>query len=766
MKKILVPSILVATVLVGGVLAYAIWKAVPVSAQDYFKSGKDYYDKQKYAEASVQLLNAVQKDPQNRDAHYLLALSYLSQRNINAAAQQLVSLLEYYPDDVEANIRLGNLYLAGGGSNSDYFRKADEIAKKILSKDPRNVAALILAGNASAGLRDYGTSVDLFEKAVGLDPRNSAAYISLGTAQAIQKNFPAAEQAFLKAREANPKDKNVLIALGSYYRTIGQLDKAEAIFKDALTAYPHDKDIYVQVMEFYNQIGRFEEVERILQNAQSASPKDPTPSLILAGFYEARKRTPDARKLLFALKKDFPENLDVAGKLAGNLLSDDPVRARTEIDQILKAEPSNPTGQLLLGQLQFNAGQYDAVEQTFGKNSTVNSAFPQAEFLLGQVALKNGKNDEALDHFQKSLAASNSYLPARAALAELLMSKGKFADSRAEVRKMLEAQPGFIPALLLDATLDLAEKKYGDAEPKLALLVKEQPNNPLVHRQMAFYYDSRGKTADAEKSLLRALDIQPDSEKGLQDLTQFYMRTKQTDKAIQKLNSVPDEKKHAFHYELLGLVYAQTGSYADSERAYRMALKVDPSNRNSVGYLVSLYLQNSRLDEGLKELDVLIQQNPSNAGAYTVKGMIYEQQGKIEDAKQNYVQALKADPNFETAGNNLAFILAEQGKDLNIALGWAQMARKKQPESPGIADTLGWVYYKLGNYLLARDQLQFAVGKQPDNGVFQYHLAMIYKGNKQFPEAQTALRKALNSPKDFKEKSLAQAALKEIASLK
>ena len=50
--------------------------------------------------------------------------------------------------------------------------------------------------------------------------------------------------------------------------------------------------------------------------------------------------------------------------------------------------------------------------------------------------------------------------------------------------------------------------------------------------------------------------------------------------------------------------------------------------------------------------------------------------------------------------------------------------------------------------------------------VFQYHLAMIYKGKKQIPEAQTALKKAINSPKDFKEKSLAQAELKELSSQK
>ena len=72
MKRILIPSILVATILVGGVLAYAIWKAQPVSAQDYFSSGKKYFDQGKYQEAQIEFSNAVQKDVKNRDAVFTL----------------------------------------------------------------------------------------------------------------------------------------------------------------------------------------------------------------------------------------------------------------------------------------------------------------------------------------------------------------------------------------------------------------------------------------------------------------------------------------------------------------------------------------------------------------------------------------------------------------------------------------------------------------------------------------------------------------------
>jgi tetratricopeptide (TPR) repeat protein len=283
---------------------------------------------------------------------------------------------------------------------------------------------------------------------------------------------------------------------------------------------------------------------------------------------------------------------------------------------------------------------------------------------------------------------------------------------------------------------------------------------------MGLYYDSRGNSADAEKNLVHALELQPDSQQILRDLTLFYIRQKQTDRAIQRISAVPDSKKQAFHYELMGLVYSQAGKLQDAENSFKKALEKDPSSRGSDVYLFSDYMKSGRVDDGLKKLDDIIKKNPSDGDAYQVKGQVYETQGRVEEAKKNYQEALKLNANSEVAANNLAFILAEQGTDLNTALSLAQQAHKKLPDNSNIADTLGWVYYKLGNYVLAREQVQFAASKEPDNGSYQYHLGMIYKQLKQTADAQAALKKAANTTKDFKEKSLAQAALKDIANLK
>jgi len=766
MKKLFFPVVLAVTVLLGGVLAYTIWKAKPQTAQAFYESGKKYFDEKKYPEAIIQFLNAIRKDPRNRDARYHLAVSYVSQQDLANAVSHLRALLELYPDDIPASLQLGGIYLNAGRSNPDLFRLARETAEKILATDAQHVGAMILSGNASAGLQDYRTSVDFFERALSVDPQNLAAFISLGTTQALQKNYTEAEQAFLKAREVSPKDKAVLASLANYYRATRENAKAEAVFRDAFAQYPTDKTIYVQVVSFFNGTGRFEEAEKILREVQSKMPDNPEPSIFLVDLMIARNRSEEARTLLLELKQKFPKNLDVATKVAMSFLQDQPDRARAEIDQLIKEQPNNPTGHVLLGELQFIAGQYDDAQATLGKAPAVDAPYPQVHFFLGNMALRKGLVDQAMFHYQKSLAVNSRYLPSRVALGEIFLSKNKLADAREEIRKALEVRPDFVPARLIKATLDNVDKNYNAAEQELTALAKQSPDNALVYRQMAIYYDSRGRTAEAETNFVRAHELRPDSPEMLRDLVFFYMRRKQPDKAIQRISAVADDKKTAFHHELLGVVLSRLGKYPDAEQAFRKALEKEPGRLATHALLVADLVRTGRQDDALKQLDEMIKRNPTNNEALGMKGQIYQAQGKLAEAKEQYSQALKANPNLDLAANNLAWILAEDGSDLNAALGYAQGARKRQPESPEVADTLGWVYYKLGNNVLAREQLRFAVSKQPDNAVFQYHLGLIYKQNKQIDEAQAALKKAVDSKQQFKEKSHAQAELQALLNTK
>ncbi|HEY2382183.1 MAG TPA: tetratricopeptide repeat protein [Terriglobia bacterium] len=762
MKKTLLIAAVSVAVLVAGALGYFVWHRTTQTPQSFFASGKKYYDQKKYQEAAIQLLNAVRKDPRHRDARLLLARTLVTAGNLNAAVVQLKGLLEYYPDDAEGNVELGNLYLAGGRTNPEYFHQAQELARKVLAKNPNNVDALILSGTASAGLKDLDTSVDTLEKAASLDPQNPKALINLGAAQTVKKDFAGAEKSLIKAHETNPKDSRAALALADYYLVAKDPAKAEASFKDALTINPADRDTYLQAAQFYLVGKRFDDVEKVFRDAQAQSPDNPAPSLALANAYEIEKRPADVRKLLLDLKTKFPKDITVAVKLAQNLLPDQPDRALPEIDQVIKTQPKSPLGYVLLGEAQFRTGKFAEAEATLSKEPALSSPFPQVHFFLGNLATQKGQVNDAIGHFEKSAAINKNYLPARMALADLYLKTGKLADAREEVQKILAVAPGNATAQLFKTSVDIAAKNYDDAGQELLSLQKEHPDSPSVQRQLGLYYQARGKNAEAEKSLTHALELVPNSEPDFEALAGFYLRNKQPDKVVQMINRVPDASKQAFHYEAMGMAEAEAGKSQDAMRDYLKAIEKDPKRGRASQLLFEAYVHEKQFDDARKMLDASIQKNPSNGSTVALRGVILLMQGKTNDAMSNFEKALQLDPNQDIAANNEAYLLAEQGRDLETALKYAQAVRRRRSEDPNAADTLGWVYYKMGRFTPAVDELQFAASKQPANPVFQYHLGAIFKANNQRSEAETALKKALATKADFKERSEAEALLQNI----
>jgi tetratricopeptide (TPR) repeat protein len=119
-----------------------------------------------------------------------------------------------------------------------------------------------------------------------------------------------------------------------------------------------------------------------------------------------------------------------------------------------------------------------------------------------------------------------------------------------------------------------------------------------------------------------------------------------------------------------------------------------------------------------------------------------------------YQQALTISPNHPLASNNLAFVILEQGGNVDVAMGLAQTARRGMPDSPNAADTLGWAYYHKGIYQSAISQFQEALRLeekrgQPDDADVHYHLGLAYEKANQNALARQQLEKAVKLRPDY-----------------
>jgi tetratricopeptide (TPR) repeat protein len=123
--------------------------------------------------------------------------------------------------------------------------------------------------------------------------------------------------------------------------------------------------------------------------------------------------------------------------------------------------------------------------------------------------------------------------------------------------------------------------------------------------------------------------------------------------------------------------------------------------------------------------------------------------GNNGEAIKRYERALQIDPHAAVAANNLAWLHAESGQQLDAALQLAQRAKVRLPESAEVNDTLGFVYYRKNMAALAVSTLKASVAKDPANAIYEYHLGLAYAQAGDKASARRSLTRALQLKTDF-----------------
>ena len=122
-------------------------------------------------------------------------------------------------------------------------------------------------------------------------------------------------------------------------------------------------------------------------------------------------------------------------------------------------------------------------------------------------------------------------------------------------------------------------------------------------------------------------------------------------------------------------------------------------------------------------------------------------------------RVLAIDSKAPVAANNLAWITAEEGGNLDVAMQLAQTAKSQLPDRAEVDDTLGWVYYKKGLASLAITSFQMSVERDTKNPLYHYHLGLAYAKNGDKDKARDSLKQALSLSPTFDGASDAQKAL-------
>ncbi len=141
--------------------------------------------------------------------------------------------------------------------------------------------------------------------------------------------------------------------------------------------------------------------------------------------------------------------------------------------------------------------------------------------------------------------------------------------------------------------------------------------------------------------------------------------------------------------------------------------------------------------------------NPEQARLYYSKAIILDKLDQKNDAETALRRSIALNPDNAYALNYLGYWLLEEGGDPEEALGFIRKAIDKQPQNGYFMDSLGWGYYRLGQYRQAVLYLEHAVVLEPQDPIITDHLGDAYAKMKRQREAVFQWERALAfSPED------------------
>jgi tetratricopeptide (TPR) repeat protein len=317
--------------------------------------------------------------------------------------------------------------------------------------------------------------------------------------------------------------------------------------------------------------------------------------------------------------------------------------------------------------------------------------------------------------------------------------------------QIIGTQPNLQDGYLLRAISEMNRKQTAKAETDLAKAMEIAPQSPAAYIQMGNLRQLQKRYGDGEKFYNEALQRNPASGEALSGLMNLYVAQKQVDKALAaahaQIAKVPDQS--VFHDLLATVLMDNKKDGLGAESEFRKAIELDRKNVDAQLKLGQLLVAEGAPERALATYQQALQDNPRDVRFYVLIGQLCESRKDWSNAKTYYQKALEIQPDNPVIANNLAYVLLQEGDNVDQALLMAQRARRGMPDNPSTADTLGWAYYQKGVYGSAIDLFKDALKKSPDNPTYHFHLGLAYQKSDQPGLARDHLQRVLKIKPDY-----------------
>lgn len=673
---------------------------------------------------------------------------------------------------------------------------AIDLLEKALKKDPDSVAILRSLSRLCFALGRTEPAIAYSRRVIAAEPNDTATLHRLVRYYEMRNDSESAE-ALLKTVLANPKlEPNsaarllALRDLGLFYKNrLLQLDKLDKSYNEI-----QDKaaDAFAKLV---NALDQKETTRLSLADEEMILGDKPESTYLVFGttLLEAKRYEPAILAFRRGLVYDDDQpllRLQLARALIGAKKYDEAIQLA---EQFIKEQPQLRDSYDLLARCLTALGRTGEIIPRLEALAKENPQNRAVQYALAEQYHKQGQREKANALFEQlrtnpptpqDFAALSAWLLQEKKTDELIRLLGEAVGRRdgiEAVRPQIEAiaaDPAYA-----EQVLDTAQKMLSD-DPKSV--------NQNARRVLA-YIANRAKKPEKLVALLRVAvqkDPTPQDYSDLIDtLSTQLNRPQEVVAAIEELLAKYPNLKSPRVLTNLGRSQLRAGKKEAAVSALREARALEP-NDPEVLYYLAFALSNVGKDvEAAALVNDVLKQDPTNEDFNQLLGTIYTQAGKNEEAITHYKGLLERfandddlvrvahaglsvvyvnmeqfekgeaelemlyekDPDDDGVNNDLGYLYADRGKNLEKAEQMIRKAVQDKPETSAYLDSLGWVLYKRGKVKEALEPLEKAA-KLPngsDPTIFD-HLGDVYFRLHEFAKARTAWEEALRLAPDVR----------------
>ncbi|MDP8290127.1 MAG: tetratricopeptide repeat protein [Candidatus Susulua stagnicola] len=176
-------------------------------------------------------------------------------------------------------------------------------------------------------------------------------------------------------------------------------------------------------------------------------------------------------------------------------------------------------------------------------------------------------------------------------------------------------------------------------------------------------------------------------------------------------------------------VYSYGNKNEDLEKEYEVFLKQahekKPKDISISVYLAQFYFYKHEPEKAIEIYEKILETNPDYIEAFFWLGFFYEEYGQRNKALDVWEKGRVVDPTFAPILNGLGYTYAEKGIKLDLAEDLVKKALDQDPGNGAYLDSLGWIYFKKGEFVKAKEYIFKAIELIRDPDIYE-HLGDIY----------------------------------------